>query len=72
MSEKIIKQWLEELPEPARSKAIKNTPLVDLKKKVDCLSDAVAEAFNWHESPEGQDYWDELWLSLYNSEKLSA
>lgn len=55
MSKK-ISEWLEELPEPARSQAIHNFGDDD-DEVVDSLENAIYEAFYWNETPEGLEYW---------------
>ena len=58
-----IKQMLEQLPEPYRSQAIKNTPAEKLGRFSNAKNpwDALWGQFIWDSSPEGNAYW----LSAY-------
>lgn len=61
MSEiKTIKEWLSELPEPARSQALENMRPVLENKHESCLSFALLNAFSWVNSPEGWSYWHKV------------
>lgn len=57
---KTIKEYLNELPEPYKTQALKNIESI----KTDCfaisLEDAILGAFLWDFSPEGHDYWQDL------------
>ncbi len=65
-----IREWLQELEEPHRSKAIKNT--LNLNENPDevfkCVEDSLVEslysAFIWSGSVEGLEYWVDLKNSL--------
>jgi len=60
---KTIREWLEMLPEPYKSAAIKNAEEDDedrLDCYVDTLSEAITQGFIWEMTLEGQDYWSEL------------
>jgi hypothetical protein len=64
---KTIAQWLSELPDGYRERAEKN--LQDSKPYTgdsvhDCMPDALSDAFVWHETPEGHDFWDAV--SIYH------
>jgi hypothetical protein len=52
---KTIKEWLETLPEPYRSQALKNG--IDMGKERSSLFKAINSAFVWSNSKEGFDYW---------------
>ena len=59
---KTIKEWLQELPDGYRELALAN--LVDdvctfgqENKQVDSLSEAVQDAFSWHDVDEGFGFW---------------
>ena len=58
---KTIREWLNELPEPIRSRAIRNT-----ENESDTLLDTITDvnfknalwvAFIWSNTPEGHNYW---------------
>ena len=60
---KTIREWLNELPEPIRSRAIRNAenchkPLLD--KSEISLREAVSAAFIWINTPEGLGYWSSV------------
>lgn len=53
---KTVREWLEELPDGYREKALKNW---ENSKEPD-LSRAIYVAFDWEETPEGFDFWAEV------------
>lgn len=61
---KTIEQWLELLPEPARSQALKNMWWEDKDTPQPTLPRALRQAFNWSRSPERYHYWNEVFLSI--------
>ncbi len=62
-TEKTIREWLNELPEPYRTQALANENN-DIKIEgtfndlVDKQSEAVLWGFEWGVSPEGDNYWN--------------
>ena len=64
--EKTIKQWLNTLNEPYKTKALQQTNKDRLKEKVDSLIIALYKMFVWEDSVEGDEYWRDLVLSLEN------
>lgn len=57
---KTIREWLNDLPEPISSRAIKNAegyhkPFLDESEI--SLREAVLGAFAWDETPEGDEFW---------------
>ena len=64
--EKTIKQWLNTLNEPYKTKAIQQTNEDKKKKKADSLIIALYKMFVWEDSVEGDEYWRDLVLSLEN------
>ena len=56
---KTIREWLNELPEDVRDKAIANTDedILGERPNYPFLRHALIRAFNWDESPEGHVYW---------------
>ena len=64
--EKTIKQWLNTLNEPYKTKAIQQTNKDRLKEKADSLIIALYKMFVWEDSVEGDEYWRDLVLSLEN------
>ena len=67
--EKTIKQWLNTLDEPYKSKAIQQTNKDILNKKAKDLISSLYCMFDWSESEEGLEYWIDLTSSLENIEK---
>ena len=60
---KTIKEWLQTLPEPHREAAITNATLdgsIGYWVTEPTLADALAAAFVWHITPQGQDYWNDV------------
>ena len=58
---KTTREWIEDLDEPYRSEAIKNTPIKVLKLKEHISqSKALLDAFVWEDTPQGHDYWSDL------------
>lgn len=65
--EKLIKEWLEELPEPYRTEAldIYHTQWSDADiPSTESLSEALIGAFVWEMTPQGYDYWNNLHVKL--------
>lgn len=56
---KTIQEWLQELPEPYRSKALKNANPCNIRLERPSLALAIRAAFIWEDSPEGAEYWFE-------------
>ncbi len=52
---KTIKEWLMELPEPVRSRALKYE--IGFNDVHICLTAAIGTAFTWAATKEGSDYW---------------
>lgn len=61
---KTVKQWLEELPEEYREKALKNAYPEMLNYQFESQEQALPNSFGWSYSPEGFDYWNNLYESL--------
>jgi hypothetical protein len=62
---KTIREWLNELPEDVRDKAIANTSEELLKfEESEDLRDALLAAFIWMPSNEGFDYWFKIYTLL--------
>lgn len=58
--EKTIREWFELLPTDIRNKAISNTKPHLLETTDFKLYTAICGVFNWNESPEGHDFWEEI------------
>jgi hypothetical protein len=67
--EKIIKDWLNTLNEPYKSKALKQTNEDILNLYCDSLLNSLYQMFDWVSSEEGLEYWSDLTSSLENIEK---
>jgi len=71
---KTIRQWLQLLPEPFRSQAMRNAEryhsdrywvLID-EIKFDNQAAGLFSAFSFSKSPEGYEYWERVWIGLTN------
>lgn len=57
-----IKDWLTLIPDPVvRDKALRNRLSTGHNSIRRCLSDALLYGFSWKESPEGFNYWMEIY-----------
>ena len=65
---KTVLEWLNELPEVARDKAVTNMEPASADVKVSYLSIALVVAFNWEGSPEGRNYWGYLHTEIFYTE----
>lgn len=63
-----ILDYFNRLPEPYRTQAIRNTSKKKLKMHVNSIRIAIDRAFAWEDTPEGGDYWFEVFQG--NSPKL--
>lgn len=61
---KTIEEYLNELPQPYKQQALINMEAEEATSLEKDLKDALQFAFVWKESPEGFDYWDNLYISL--------
>ena len=66
--EKTVKQWLNTLKEPYKTKAIQQTNKGILKTKESSLIDTLYSMFVWECSKEGKQYWRDLVIDLENQE----
>jgi hypothetical protein len=64
---KTIREWSEELPEPARTRFVTNLEVVEDSNPdelAEHLHTAVLGGFSWEDSKEGAGYWNRLWKHL--------
>lgn len=61
--EKTILEWLQELPDGYRERALRNygPEFCDTGINIIDLADAVMWGFSWEESPEKESFWDAVW-----------
>lgn len=52
-----IEDWLLDMPEPYRSKALANMMEDAADLPVESLTEALLDAFRFESTPEGSDYW---------------
>lgn len=64
-----IENWLQDLQEPHKSKALANMWWEDADKQERSLSEALRQAFNWTMSPEGGKYWYAVYQDLVKKAK---
>lgn len=61
-------EWFSLLPSPYKEKAIKNSIQGDWidpdKEQSESMENALAKGFCWTTSPEGEDYWNELFAKI--------
>ena len=67
--EKTVKEWLNTLKEPYKSKALRQTNEDVLNLYCDSLVNSLYQMFDWQISFEGLEYWSDLTSSLENIEK---
>jgi hypothetical protein len=61
-------EWLIELPEPYRFKAIRNAERDDMLGQLASSLEAALLAFVWETTPEGYAYWKKVFDKLKNNE----
>jgi hypothetical protein len=61
---KTVREWLEELNEPERSSALANLEDKIEKELVGGLPKAISCGFGWKNTPEGYDYWSDIYASV--------
>jgi hypothetical protein len=60
---KAVIEWMEEdLPYPYKEQALEN--MVSPRLRYDSLKMALVSAFEWMETPQGFDYWKEVYDGL--------
>ena len=69
---KTIRNWLDQLKEPERSEALSNMRPIGMKSSSDSLEDAVADAFHWRDTPQGDSYWNNIYQALYDGTYYDA
>ena len=65
---KTIKEWLMELPDPVRSRALKyeSEPIDNWNETTYNMNKALLHAFKWVATKEGSDYWGYVALGHYD------
>lgn len=58
---KPVKFWLNKMEEPERSKALNNVKEFSNQQLEKSISNALCGAFYWKETPEGEEYWFEIY-----------
>jgi hypothetical protein len=58
--EKTIKEWLEQLPDGYRERALENAEynLLELHRKT--MATSIAAGFAWDDTPEGHSFWADV------------
>lgn len=57
---KKIRQWLETLPEPYRTQALRNAEPDQLQKEAYDLGHAIIDSCAWNDTPEKGEYWADV------------
>lgn len=67
--EKTINEWFYNLNNSVRAKALKNMDdqLISGEQKCKSLREAINGAFTWSRTPEGAQYWSELYGRVLDS-----
>lgn len=62
---KTVYEWAQELPENVREKFLANVVEQEGERRLEykalSLSNAIEGSFTWHESPEGFDFWNDIY-----------
>jgi hypothetical protein len=58
--EMTIVEWLNLLDEPYKTQALLNSRAERRTRMVSTISDAINQAFTWSETPQGREYWSDL------------
>lgn len=62
MKQKTVREWLEAIPnKDTRERAIKNVYPLREDMPRSCRSQALLVAFDWRRTPEGADYWENIY-----------
>lgn len=61
---KTIKEWLQELPDGAREKALANMDAVVGNEPAHGMIESLASAFDWRKTQQGAKYWRDVMLTL--------
>ena len=65
--QKTVKEWLETLDEPYRSQALENLNPQYADILENDLIDALSGAFDWGDSPEDFEYWEDIGDRIYDN-----
>ena len=69
--EMTIVEWLNLLDEPYKTRALLKLREDRRTRMVGNMSEAINQAFTWHESAQGREYWDALYKSYLRKEELA-
>jgi hypothetical protein len=64
---KTVSEWLSELPDGYRERALMNRDSANAGYKTGSMSSAISHAFTWRKSPEGQKFWLKVQRSFYDN-----
>jgi hypothetical protein len=65
-----VREWLEQLPDGYRERAMKNCARPTIVPSCSCARDALLAAFTWSSSPEGSDFWAGVCRHIEHGEPL--
>ena len=65
---KTTREWYNELPNDIKIKALANTKWTTIDSSDASLSQALLSAFVWADTPEGMDYWSEVYDKVSDDE----
>lgn len=60
---KTVEEWFNDLEEPYKTQALENTKDESLKPIAGSMSEALLRAFYWTDSPQGHQYWFNLFTN---------
>lgn len=66
--EKTIGEWINEFPEPYKTKALNSAYESTLDEPAGTASLALQHAFEWATSNDGKKYWDDFYFILFDKE----
>ena len=64
---KTPQQWAEHLPEPIRTEFLENID-EGYSDKLDSLEKAIYKSFSWYKTPQGAQYWGDIYVRVYSGE----
>jgi len=65
---KSIVNWYKELNSPEREQALANCDKSKLTNEVHALYQAINDGFTWSSTPEGSDYWSNLYYKVHDNQ----
>ena len=70
VNSKTLTDWINTLPRIIRKKAFNNAHVNRLNLTYPSLDSALSDAFHFDQTPEGRDYWNQVYYKILMNEKL--